>query len=133
MARESSCLARVAAGAAVGGAVGGAVGAVWGTVEAIRYKIGTRIVPVQIHRRLAAAYPVQSAVAVAAVTVTPPPPPERPPAEQPAAVKTSSPTSSPTTCQFYCRSCTEPNHPTSCHWHPLGAEGMGPPRPCIRA
>nr|GLL49738.1 reactive oxygen species modulator 1 [Ipomoea trifida] len=39
MARESSCLARVAAGVAVGGAVGGAVGDVWGTVEAIRYKV----------------------------------------------------------------------------------------------
>ncbi|CAG7890687.1 hypothetical protein BRARA_A03581 [Brassica rapa] len=36
MARETSCLSRIAAGTAIGGALGGAVGAVHGTYQAIR-------------------------------------------------------------------------------------------------
>ncbi|CAH8356402.1 unnamed protein product [Eruca vesicaria subsp. sativa] len=39
MARENSCLSRIAAGAAVGGALGCAVGAVYGTYEAFRFRV----------------------------------------------------------------------------------------------
>ncbi|KAL6284633.1 hypothetical protein ACE6H2_015562 [Prunus campanulata] len=47
MAKENSCLTRVATGAAIGGAIGGAVviflcvcpGSVYGTYEAIRFKM----------------------------------------------------------------------------------------------
>ncbi|KAJ0244312.1 hypothetical protein HA466_0189670 [Hirschfeldia incana] len=39
MARETSCLSRIAAGTAMGGALGGAVGAVYGTYEAIRFRV----------------------------------------------------------------------------------------------
>ncbi|ERN16233.1 hypothetical protein AMTRI_Chr01g129340 [Amborella trichopoda] len=39
MARDNSCVSRVAAGAAMGGAIGGAFGAVFGTIDAIRYKV----------------------------------------------------------------------------------------------
>ncbi|KAH0987758.1 hypothetical protein GBA52_014935 [Prunus armeniaca] len=43
MAKENSCLTRVATGAAIGGAIGGAVGSVYGTYEAIRFKVHSRI------------------------------------------------------------------------------------------
>ncbi|CAN6557567.1 hypothetical protein ACFX13_007152 [Malus domestica] len=39
MAKENSCLTRVATGAVIGGAIGGAVGSVYGTYEALRFKV----------------------------------------------------------------------------------------------